>query len=116
MRLKTYRQLIEEEFHDHSAKLFDISEVEPQKYFLSPGNPENKYVLSCMGDVRHKKILDLGCGIGESVVFFALQDAEVIGVDISLETVRVAESLIKKYKTERNASVFKMVVENLEFE
>ncbi len=38
-----------------------------------------------VGDVRGKRVLDLGCGFGQQTFYFAQRGAEVWAVDISLE-------------------------------
>ncbi|RSD35147.1 MAG: methyltransferase type 11 [Methanohalophilus sp.] len=42
------------------------------------------------------KVLDLGCGNGRHVVFFAEQGFEVSGIDISSEAIEIAKAWIKK--------------------
>ena len=37
--------------------------------------------LRLLGDVRDKRVLDLGCGAGDNAIVFAEQGAKVIGVD-----------------------------------
>ena len=39
---------------------------------------ENQWILELMGDLRGKKLLDIGAGLGESSVYFALQGADVV--------------------------------------
>jgi ubiquinone/menaquinone biosynthesis C-methylase UbiE len=41
------------------------------------------FVLAQFGNVKEKVILDSGCGAGKTAVFFALQGAKVIGIDIN---------------------------------
>lgn len=43
------------------------------------------------GDVAGKKILEIGCGNGELAVWFALNGAQVSGVDISDESITVCQ-------------------------
>jgi len=40
-----------------------------------------RFVLERIGDLREKKIVDIGCGSGRMSVFFALAGARVIGID-----------------------------------
>jgi len=44
---------------------------------------ENDAVVRLLGNVRGKRVLELGCGTGEAAVAFAQQGATVIGVDSS---------------------------------
>ena len=49
------------------------------------------------GDVRGKKILDIGCGSGRVVVELAKRGAEVVGIDFSRKMIDLASSLAGKY-------------------
>ncbi|HHY93787.1 MAG TPA: class I SAM-dependent methyltransferase, partial [Firmicutes bacterium] len=42
---------------------------------------------------RGRRLLDLGCGAGGKSVFFALQGAEVVGVDLAADLCRQGEEL-----------------------
>jgi SAM-dependent methyltransferase len=55
--------------------------------------PENRFILRRMGPLAGKRILDIGAGLGESSVYFALQGADVTMVDISPEMVELALKL-----------------------
>ncbi len=46
--------------------------------------------LKLLGDVRGKRVLDLGCGTGQAGITFAKQGATVIGVDGSAEQLSMA--------------------------
>jgi SAM-dependent methyltransferase len=49
--------------------------------------------LRLCGDVRGKRVLDLGCGAGENAIAFAKQAAHVIAVDVSAGQLRLARKL-----------------------
>ena len=51
--------------------------------FEAPTALENRFILSQMGPLRGKRLLDIGAGLGESSVYFALHGAHVTTVDIS---------------------------------
>jgi ubiquinone/menaquinone biosynthesis C-methylase UbiE len=87
----------EKEFHNQWAENLRLEELLVRESFESPTAIENRYALSQMGDLRGKKILDLGCGAGESAVYFALCGAEVYGCDISNGLLEVAKQLAEKY-------------------
>jgi SAM-dependent methyltransferase len=61
---------------------------------------ENKAILKLMGDLRGKRLLDVGAGLGESSVYFALQGAEVTAIDISPGMVKCAVELGKLHGVE----------------
>ena len=53
-----------------------------------------------IGPLAGKSLLDIGSGLGESSVYFALQGAKVTIVDISPEMVATAQSLGRKFGVE----------------
>ena len=55
-----------------------------------------------MSNLRGKKLLDFGCGLGDASVYFALQGAHVTGIDISPKTLNIANNLALKYKVNIN--------------
>lgn len=70
-----------------------FSEFEPGVLMTSPTSPETRYVLEAMGELAGKRILDLGCGIGESAVFFAKQGARVTACDPSFKLIEGTQKL-----------------------
>jgi SAM-dependent methyltransferase len=73
----------ESDFHDGWAASASLKEIAVGPAFESPTAMENRFILRQMGDLRGRRVLDLGCGLGESSVYFALQGAIVTAVDIS---------------------------------
>ena len=73
----------EEAFHDDWAASTPVADVHVRECFEAPAALENKYILRKMGPLAGKKLLDVGSGLGESSVYFALQGASVTMVDIS---------------------------------
>lgn len=61
--------------------------------FLGSTAPENRWILEKLGDLKGKKLLDIGCGSGESTVFLSSLGAEATGLDLSPDMIRVAETL-----------------------
>lgn len=55
---------------------------------------ENK--LKLLGNVKGKKILEIGCGGGQCSIAFAKQGAKCTGLDLSKEQLKHAEELAKK--------------------
>lgn len=49
-----------------------------------------EYAYNLLGDVRGKKVLDLGCGSGENTVLLVNRGAEVCGLDISNSLIELA--------------------------
>ena len=73
----------EREFHDEWARSVEAEGVDVRGAFENLTAPENRFLLSLMGDLRGKRVLDLGSGLGESATYFALRGARVTATDIS---------------------------------
>lgn len=87
----------EEEFHDNWAENEDLDSIDIHSLFESFTAFENKYILSKMGDLSGKTILDVGAGLGESSVYFALKGAKVYYNDISPKMGEFAKKLADRY-------------------
>jgi len=81
------------EFHDQWADSTDLSRIPVYESFEAPTALENRFILQQMGPLRGKRILDVGAGLGESSVYFALQGADVTTTDISPGMVNAAVRL-----------------------
>ena len=88
----------EQTFHNEWAKSIRLEELLVREAFEAPTAVENQYALKALGDLRGKKLLDLGCGAGETSVYFALRGAEVYACDIAEEFLKVTKSLAEKFK------------------
>lgn len=80
-------------FHDAWAKSTDLASIRVKEAFEAPTAFENKFILNQMGSLKGKRLLDIGAGLGESSVYFALRGAEVTASDISPEMVATAVKL-----------------------
>ena len=87
-------------FHDAWASSTELAEVRVRECFEAPTALENKFILSRMGDLSDKKILDIGAGLGESSVYFALAGAQVTTTDISPLMADTVLQLAAKFKVE----------------
>jgi ubiquinone/menaquinone biosynthesis C-methylase UbiE len=83
----------EQKFHDQWAATIDVEGIKVQDYFEACTAPENRFILAKLGDVRGKKLLDLGCGAGENSVYFAKKGADCLAADYSPGMVKVAIDL-----------------------
>jgi SAM-dependent methyltransferase len=90
------RQARERSFHDRWASEVDATELDPIRRAFCPTTPETTFALKALGDLRGRRLLDLGCGPGETATWFALQGAIVDAVDISPGMVRVAQGLAER--------------------
>jgi len=87
-------------FHDAWAGSTPIDDVLVRECFEVPTALENHFILTRMGDLRGKRLLDIGAGLGESSVYFALQGAQVTMTDISPGMVQTGRELARRYGVE----------------
>lgn len=97
MSFDTVRQWREVAFHDAWASSTKLEDVLVHECFEAPTALENRFILSRMGRLQGKRLLDIGAGLGESSVYFALQGAQVTAVDISPRMVETTLALGKRY-------------------
>jgi SAM-dependent methyltransferase len=87
----------ESEFHDRWAHDTPLWKIAVREAFEAPTAVENRAILALMGDLRGKRLLDVGCGLGESSVYFALRGADVTALDLSPGMVDCAMALGKAH-------------------
>ena len=87
-------------FHDKWASHTPVEDVLVRECFEAPTALENRFILNQMGSLRGKRLLDIGAGLGESSIYFALNGARVTTVDISPLMVEKVLALGKKYGVE----------------
>ena len=92
----------EEAFHDEWAMSEDVNDIDVYALFDSFVAQENAWVLEQLGDLKGKRILDVGAGLGESSVYFALKGADVYFNDISPKMGEFAEKLATKHGVKLN--------------
>jgi 2-polyprenyl-3-methyl-5-hydroxy-6-metoxy-1,4-benzoquinol methylase len=90
----------EQEFHDEWAASTALDRILVHECFEAPTALENRFILRQIGDLRGKALLDIGAGLGESSVYFALQGAIVTATDISPRMVETTIALGKRYGVE----------------
>ena len=90
----------ETQFHDAWANNTSIENVLVRECFEAPTAMENQFILSQMGEMKGRRLLDVGSGLGESSVYFALQGARVTMADISPGMVQTGQAIAKKYGVE----------------
>lgn len=73
----------EAHFHDEWASATAVKDIYVREAFETNACPENQQIANWMGNIEGKKILELGCGLGEASVYFAMQGARVLATDIS---------------------------------
>jgi len=87
-------------FHDAWAASTSLDDVLVTECFEAPTALENQFILTKLGSLRGKKLLDIGAGLGESSVYFALKGAQVTTVDISPLMVETVLKLGQRYGVE----------------
>jgi 2-polyprenyl-3-methyl-5-hydroxy-6-metoxy-1,4-benzoquinol methylase len=95
----------EADFHDQWAVSTPLEKINVREAFEAPTAPENRFILKRMGDLRGKRVLDVGAGLGESSVYFALQGADVTATDLSPGMVETAVKLGQMHKVKINGVV-----------
>ena len=106
-RLPADSELHEREaaFHNEWASCTNLEDILVKECFEAPTALENQFILRKMGDLAGKKVLDIGAGLGESSVYFALQRAQVTTTDISPLMVEKVLQLAAKYGVEMDGIV-----------
>lgn len=77
----------------YKFSLFNL--LSPTKTFL---HSRRKKVLSLVGNVKGKKILDVGCGSGIFMIDFAKMGAKVVGIDYSDKMLNSAKRELSRFK------------------
>ena len=66
---------------------------------MDAGGPHQEVELRLLGDVRGKRILELGCGTARYSIEFAKQGATAIGIEASADALGVARYLCEREET-----------------
>lgn len=90
----------EEAFHDDWADSVRIEDVMVREAFTAVTAPEHRWILERLGDLAGKQVLDLGCGLGEAAVFFALHGAQVTACDLSPRMLQLVEQVAAFHATQ----------------
>lgn len=77
------------------------SKIRSDSVHYGPFAP-NEEKLNLLGNVRGKKILEIGCGGGQCSIAFARRGAECTGLDISKEQLKFAGGLARRNKVSVN--------------
>lgn len=109
----------QERWNSYGVKRLRTMRAHPDRYVLSelPEDHQEAYqdVKRALGSLENKKVLDLGCGVGELSVFLAKQGALVTGIDIGRDLIAAA-TLLAEINHVTTACTFSQVnVVNLPF-
>lgn len=87
-------------FHDGWASTVEPTRIDVVGMNEACTAPEMRWITANLGDLRGRSLLDLGCGLGEAAVYFALKGARVTAVDISPGMCATASKLAKANSVE----------------
>lgn len=87
----------EQTFHDKWASDTSVDNVMVVESFEACTAPEHRCIMGFLGDISGKKILDMGCGLGEAAVYFAMKGANVTASDLSSGMVEMAKSVGRRF-------------------
>ena len=106
------RQVREQKWHDRIARGRDTR----GGYFYRWGLSERskQYAYQQLDDLDCKRVLDMGCGEGETLLRMGRDGAEVVGIDISGEMVRMANKAAQRIGLS-NVQALEMPAEQLDF-
>jgi SAM-dependent methyltransferase len=95
----------ERQFHDAWAAGECAEGVEIDAAFEAMTAPENRFILTILGDLRGKRLLDVGTGLGESAIYFAKRGADVTAVDISPRMIELCAANARRHGVELTTHV-----------
>lgn len=87
----------EEEFHDQWANSTEAEKIDVIKMNETCTAPEMRHISRAIGNMHGKKILDVGCGLGEASVYFAVKGADVTATDLSQGMLDNTQALADAY-------------------
>lgn len=89
------QNIIERDFHDAWAESEDVEKINVRASNEVCTAPEMRYITKRLGNIKGKRLLDVGCGLGEASVYFALLGADVTASDLSQGMLNATSRLAK---------------------
>lgn len=93
------------QFSDQWAKETHLSDEEIDAYALSQLSMEVDFLLSELVPLKGKRILDVGCGLGENTILLARLGADVTAMDISPQMLDNVAHIAKRYNVSCKTSL-----------
>ena len=103
----------EQSFHDKRFSENDSIRLNIKKYYSINQIAEKTYYDIISRHCNNKKLLEYGCGTGDNLEIFSNFNAQVNGIDISNEAIKIAKGTIKEKNV--NASCYVMNAEKTDF-
>lgn len=85
-------------FHDEWANSVDVTQIDVRRVNEALTSPELRHIVAHIAPWSGKRVLDVGCGLGEAGVYFATLGADVTVTDLSPGMLRVAERLAERHQ------------------
>lgn len=83
----------EARFHDEWAHSENPASINVRKMNEACTAPEMRFIVRRLGNLQGKRLLDVGCGLGEASVYFALLGAKVTSLDLSAGMLQATKAL-----------------------
>lgn len=90
----------EREFHDDWATGETVDKIDVAQISSVCTAPEMRWISQRLGDLSGKTLLDVGSGLGEAGVHFAMQGADVTVLDLSSKMLEFASELAHSHGVE----------------
>lgn len=97
----------EQEFHDALATSLSAAARPPR-----PPDKLERVVLDLAGDVRGRRVLELGCGVGDLTLQLAERGAVVTALDLSSAMVNIAQNRVMRFMPNASATFLATAVEH----
>ena len=94
---ETGRLARERSFHDAWASSVEAGAVPVRAAFEALAAPENRHILGLMGPLEGRRVLDVGSGLGEAAIYFAVKGARVTATDLSPEMCALARDAAARH-------------------
>src|SRR3989338_3515328 len=111
------RKTKEVEYYNREAKNDSQKALSSNQRFNVLLLESYRFLYECFWRIsKNKKVLDYGCGTGYHLVNLAKTAKEIVGIDLSYNSLQIAKNKIEKEKLTDKAKVLLMDCEELEFE
>jgi SAM-dependent methyltransferase len=108
-RWRREAQFFDDEEYDEGP--IPESTIRRYRETLHPFTPA-EYPFAILGDVKGKRIFELGCGDGGNAVLLALKGAEVVGIDVSPRAIEIAKDRARLHGVESRTEFHALPVES----